>query len=67
MSALRCLGWSAPCARPVDPVVGGAWCAEHRPVDLTGERWDAALLVDVRTADHRVRRVPRVRHGRGVA
>ena len=45
----------------------GAWCAEHRPVDLTGEAWDAALLLSTRTGDHRPRMVPRVRHGRGVA
>lgn len=31
---LRCT--ASPCGRPVDPVRGGAWCAEHTPVDLTG-------------------------------
>lgn len=67
MSALRCLGWTAPCVRPVDPIVGGAWCTAHRPADLTGALWDAARLLETRTADHRVRRVPRVRRARGVA
>lgn len=55
VSALRCLGWTAPCARPVDPVVGGAWCTEHRPVDLTGEQWDTAKLIDVRDSNYRTR------------
>lgn len=56
--SVRCIGAvgsGAGCHRPVDPERGGAWCAEHRPVDLTGERWDPALLVEVRTGDHRAR------------
>lgn len=61
MSPVRCLGWDAPCARPVDPVVGGAWCTEHRPVDLTGEQWDTAATLCYRTAEYRIRRIPRVR------
>lgn len=58
--SIRCLGWSAPCGRPVDPRHGGARCAEHRPVDLTGARWDAAQLLDTRDTHHR----PRVWTGR---
>ena len=63
MSAIRCID----CGRAVHPEVGGAWCREHRPVDLTGERWDPALLLSTRTGDHRVRVMPRVRRGVGAS
>lgn len=64
MSALRCIGWDGlPCRRPV-AADGGAWCEEHRPVDLTGERWDTAATLCFRTAEYHVRVVPRMRRGR---
>ena len=61
--SIRCLGWSRPCGRPVDPKRGGAWCSEHAPVDLTGDQWDAARLLDVRDADRKVRVWTRRRRG----
>lgn len=42
---IRCIGplGGGTCSRAVHPVIGGAWCAEHRPIDLTGgvAPWEA--------------------------
>ena len=66
MIDLRCIGAvgsGAGCHELVDQERGGAWCAEHRPADLTGERWDPARLTGVRTGDHRTRVWSRGRRG----
>lgn len=64
MIPVRCIGWDAPCGRPVDQERGGAWCTEHRPVDRAGEQWDTAATLCYRTSEYRIRRIPRVRGAR---
>lgn len=60
MSAVRCID----CGRAVHPEVGGAWCREHRPVDLTGGVAPHDALFTARTTRGDAPRV-RLRHGEG--
>lgn len=62
MSAVRCID----CGRAVHPEVGGAWCREHRPVDLTGGTMPYDRVFGCTTKRGDASRV-RLRHGEGLA